>query len=59
MRWNAFLFHIPVNDDQDEKMWDNDNVMYTLEDWKDLFGESDSDIENKFKEFWDTPYRYL
>ena len=31
------------NEDQDEKMSDDDNVKYKLEDWKYLFGESEDE----------------
>ena len=47
------------NEDQVEKMWGDDNVIYTLEDSKDLFRESDSDSEDEFEGFWGTPYCYL
>ena len=29
------------NEDHDEKMWNDDNIKYTLEDWKYVFGESE------------------
>ena len=34
-----------------DKMWDDDNGIYTLEEWKDLFGESDSNSEDEFEGF--------
>ena len=37
------------NEDQDEEKWDDDNVMYTINDWKDLFGDSDSNSEYEFE----------
>ena len=36
--------------DADEVLWDNDNVQYTEEEWRKLFGESDDkgDSDNDF-----------
>ena len=39
------------NENQDEEKWDDDNVMYTMNDWKDLFGDSDSNSEYEFEGF--------
>ena len=35
------------NEDQDEKMWDDDNVKYKLENWKYLFGESEDEVDGE------------
>ena len=29
----------------------DDNIVYTLEEWKDLFGKLDSDSEDEFEKF--------
>ena len=37
-------------DDNDKARWDDDNVQYTTEEWKELFGESDID-DDEFEGF--------
>ena len=36
-----------------EKMWDDDNIEYILDDWKYLFGESE-DVGDSAEEFEDS-----
>ena len=40
-------------EDADEVLWDDDNVQYTGEEWRKLFGESDNegDSDNDFEGF--------
>ena len=39
------------HEDQDKEKWDDDNVMYTLKEWKYLFGEFDSNSDDEFEGF--------